>query len=80
MFKKLPNTNEASSSDSTPLLNNTSGTSQAKKRTEPKVSCIFEIQTCREADYVANGWIYLQNSKISKHLDVALPRIVKEFS
>ena len=45
MFKKLPNTNEASSSDSTPLLNNTSGTSQAKKRTEPKVSCIFEIQT-----------------------------------
>ena len=38
MFKSLPNTNKASSSDFTPLLNNTSGTSKAKKRTEPKVN------------------------------------------
>ena len=45
ILKKLHKTNEASSSDSTPLLKNTSGTSQAKKRTETKVSCIFEIQT-----------------------------------
>ena len=45
MFKNLPNTNKASSSDSTPSLNNTSGTSKTKKRTEPKVSFIFEIKT-----------------------------------
>ena len=69
MFKNVPNTYEASSSDPTPLLNNTADTSKAKKRTEPEVSCIFEIETyllCREreADYIANCCIYLQNSEI----------------
>ena len=51
MFKNVPNTYEASSSDPTPLLNNTSDSSKAKKRTEPEVSCIFEIESyllCRE--------------------------------
>ena len=53
MFKNVPNTYEASSSDPTPLLNNTSDTSKAKKRTEPEVSCIFEIESyllCRERE------------------------------
>ena len=53
MFKNVPNTYEASSSDPTPLLNNTADTSKAKKRTEPEVSCIFEIESyllCRERE------------------------------
>ena len=45
MFKNVPNTNEVPSTDTTPLLNNTSGTSKAKKWTEPEASCIFEIKT-----------------------------------
>ena len=45
MFKNVPNTYEASSSHPTPLLKNTSGTSKAKKQTEPEVSCIFKIKT-----------------------------------
>ena len=44
-FRNVPNTNEASSSESTPLLNNASGTSKAKKRAEPELNSIFEIKT-----------------------------------
>ena len=83
MFKNVPNTYEASSSDPTPLLNNTSGTSKAKKRTEPEVSCIFEIETyltCREADYIANCCIYLQNSEIFGLFWGPFPKIFKKIS
>ena len=45
MFKSVSNTNEVSSSDSTPSLNNTSSTSIAKMQTEPKLNCIFEWKT-----------------------------------
>ena len=45
MFKNVSNTNEVSSSDSTPSLNNTSSTSIAKMQTEPKLNCIFEWKT-----------------------------------
>ena len=84
MFKNVPNTYEASSSDPTPLLNNTSGTGKAKRRTEPEVSCIFERKsylTCSEADYIANCCIYLQNSGIFwLFWGPFPPKIFKKFS
>ena len=53
MFKNVPNTNKASSSGFTPLLNNTSGMSKVKRRTEPEANCLFlkkqlfNTQSCR---------------------------------
>ena len=44
MFKNVPNTNEASSSYSTPLLSKISGKSKAKKQTQPEFTCIFETR------------------------------------
>ena len=45
MFKNVPNTNGASSSDSLPLLNNTSDKSKGNNVNRRKVSYIFEIKT-----------------------------------